>query len=197
MTRAVGVYEHVEVDILDFEILPGDAFLLCSDGLYDYLDDAEIASNLALSNIEDIPGRFIDLANSRGGKDNVTALAVQVRGDATRVAQLQFTVETLRGVKLFEGLTYQQLCKLMNISRVQACHKGEVLVREGEEAGDLFVVLDGRATLSRGGNHLATVNAGTLLGETDLVGTDTARLTITVETNGKLLRRSAAATCRS
>ncbi|MDC0671162.1 protein phosphatase 2C domain-containing protein [Nannocystis sp. ncelm1] len=188
MTRAVGVYEHVEVDILDFEILPGDAFLLCSDGLYDYLDDAEIASNLALSNIEDIPGRFIDLANSRGGKDNVTALAVQVRGDATRAAQLQFTVETLRGVKLFEGLTYQQLCKLMNISRVQACHKGEVLAREGEEPGDLFVVLDGRATLSRGGNHLATVDAGTLLGETDLVGTDTARITITVENNGKLLR---------
>ena len=131
MTRAVGVYEHVEVDILDFEILPGDAFLLCSDGLYDYLDDGEIASNLALSNIEDIPGRFIDLANSRGGKDNVTALAVQVRGDATRVAQLQFTVETLRRVQLFEGLTYQQLCKLMNISRVQSCQKGEVLTREG------------------------------------------------------------------
>jgi serine/threonine protein phosphatase PrpC len=91
MTRAVGVYEHVEVDILDFEILPGDAFLLCSDGLYDYLDDAEIASNLALSNIEEIPGRFIDLANSRGGKDNVTALVVQVSHDessATRAAQL-------------------------------------------------------------------------------------------------------------
>lgn len=188
MTRAVGVYEHVEVDILDFEILPGDAFLLCSDGLYDYLDDAEIASNLALSNIEEIPGRFIDLANSRGGKDNVTALAVQVRGDASRAAQLQFTVETLRGVKLFEGLTYQQLCKLMNISRVQNCHKGEVLAREGDEPGDLFVVLEGRATLSRGGNHFNTVSAGTLLGEADLVGTDTARTTITAESNGKLLR---------
>ncbi len=86
------------------------ARLLCSDGLYDKLDDAEIASNLALSNIEDIPGRFIDLANSRGGKDNVTALAVQVRGDATRAAQLQFTVETLRGVKLFEGPSPTSIC---------------------------------------------------------------------------------------
>ncbi|WP_256254008.1 Crp/Fnr family transcriptional regulator [Nannocystis exedens] len=76
----------------------------------------------------------------------------------------------------------------MNISRVQACHKGEVLAREGEEPSDLFVVLDGRATLSRGGNHLVTVNAGTLLGENDLVGTDTARMTLTVEANGKLLR---------
>lgn len=191
MTRAVGVYEHVEVDILDFEILPGDAFLLCSDGLYDYLDDTEIASNLALSNIEDIPGRFIDLANSRGGKDNVTALAVQVRGDATsasRAAQLQFTVETLRGVSLFDGLSYQHLCKLMNISRVQACHAGEVLTHEGGEPGDLFVVLEGRATLSRGGNHIVTLPAGQLLGDADLVSSDTARVTITTETQGKLLR---------
>lgn len=191
MTRAVGVYEHVEVDILDFEILPGDAFLLCSDGLYDYLDDAEIASNLALTNIEEIPGRFIDIANSRGGKDNVTALVVQVRGDADsskRAAQLQFTVDTLRAVPLMSGLSYQQLCKLMNISRVQTCRRGEVLTREGGEPGDLYIVLEGRATLSRGGTHLVTLEAGSLLGETDLVGTDTARITITAETTGKLLK---------
>lgn len=191
MTRAVGVHEHVEVDILDFEILPGDAFLLCSDGLYDYLDDAEIASNLALSNIEEIPGRFIDIANNRGGKDNITALVVQARGDAEsskRAAQLQFTVDTLRGVPLMSGLTYQQLCKLMNISRVQPCRLGEVLTREGGEPGDLFIVLEGRATLSRGGNHLATLDAGNLLGEIDLVGADTARVTVTAESNGKLLR---------
>lgn len=191
MTRAVGVYEHVEVDILDFEILPGDAFLLCSDGLYDYLDDAEIASNLALTDIEEIPGRFIDLANSRGGKDNVTALAVQVRGDetsASRAAQLAFTVETLRRLPLMAGLTYQQLCKLMNISRVQPSRPGEVITREGGDPGDLYVVLEGRIALSRGGTQLVTLTAGQLLGETDLVGTETARLTAVAETAGKLLR---------
>ena len=191
MTRAVGVHEHVEVDILDFEILPGDAFLLCSDGLYDYLDDAEIASNLALTNTEEIPGRFIDIANSRGGKDNITALVVQMRGDADsskRAAQLQFTVDTLRAVPLMAGLSYQQLCKLMNISRVQPCRLGEVLTREGAEPGDLYVVMEGRVTLSRGGTHLVTLGAGSLLGETDLVGADAARITITAESPGKLLR---------
>lgn len=191
MTRAVGVHEHVEVDILDFEVLPGDAFLLCSDGLYDYLDDAEIASNLALTDIEEIPGRFIDIANSRGGKDNVTALVVQVVGDAntsSRAAQLQFTVDTLKRIPLMEGLTYQQLCKLMNISRVQPCRRGEVLTQEGGEPGDLYVVLEGRASLSRSGVHLVTLQAGSLLGETDLVGAEQARLTIVAEAQGKLLR---------
>ena len=191
MTRAVGVYEHVEVDILDFEILPGDAFLLCSDGLYDYLDDAEITSNLALTNIEDIPGRFIDLANSRGGKDNVTALVVQVSHDessATRAAQLHFTVETLRRIPLMDQLSYQQLCKIMNIARMQPCRVGEVLCREGSAGGDLYAVLDGSITLSRGGTPMTTIVAGECFGETDLIAGELARATAIADKPGKLLK---------
>lgn len=191
MTRAVGVYEHVEVDILDFEILPGDAFLLCSDGLYDYLDDAEITSNLALTNIEDIPGRFIDLANSRGGKDNVTALVVQVSHDessATRAAQLHFTVETLRRIPLMDQLSYQQLCKIMNIARMQPCRTGEVLCREGSAGGDLYAVLDGSITLSRGGTPMSTIVAGECFGETDLIAGELARATAIADKPGKLLK---------
>ena len=191
MTRAVGVYEHVEVDILDFEILPGDAFLLCSDGLYDYLDDAEITSNLALTNIEDIPGRFIDLANSRGGKDNVTALVVQVSHDessATRAAQLHFTVETLRRIPLMDQLSYQQLCKIMNIARMQSCRVGEVLCREGSAGGDLYAVLDGSITLSRGGTPMSTILAGECFGETDLIAGELARATAIADKPGKLLK---------
>jgi len=191
MTRAVGVYEHVEVDILDFEILPGDAFLLCSDGLYDYLDDAEITSNLALNNIEDIPGRFIDLANSRGGKDNVTALVVQVSHDessATRAAQVNLTVETLRRIPLMDHLSYQQLCKIMNIARMQPCRVGEVLCREGSAGGDLYAVLDGSITLSRGGTPMTTIVAGECFGETDLIAGELARATAIADKPGKLLK---------
>ena len=191
MTRAVGVYEHVEVDILDFEILPGDAFLLCSDGLYDYLDDAEIASNLALSNIEEIPGRFIDLANSRGGKDNITALVVQVSHDessASRAAQLSFTVDALRRIPLMDQLSYQQLVKIMNIARMQPCRVGEVLCREGSSGGDLYAVLEGTVTLSRGGTPHATIHAGQCFGETDLIAGDIARATAIADKAGKLLK---------
>ena len=47
VTRAVGVYASVEVDTFDFDILPGDNFLLCSDGLYAYLDEATLTSMLS------------------------------------------------------------------------------------------------------------------------------------------------------
>ena len=191
MTRAVGVYEHVEVDILDFEILPGDAFLLCSDGLYDYLEDAEIASNLAMSNTEEIPGRFIDMANSRGGKDNVTALVVQVAPDAssaTRAAQLNFTVETLRRIPLMDQLSYQQLCKIMNIARMQPCRQGEIVCREGTAGADLYAVLDGSVTLTRSGTPITTIQAGSCFGETDLTLGELCRATATADKPGKLLK---------
>ena len=191
MTRAVGVYEHVEVDILDFEILPGDAFLLCSDGLYDYLEDAEIASNLALSNTEEIPGRFIDMANSRGGKDNVTALVVQVAPDessASRAAQLNFTVETLRQIPLTDQLSYQQLCKIMNIARMQPCRLGEIICREGTAGADLYAVLEGSVTLSRGGSPILTLQAGSSFGESDLTLGDLCRATAIADKPGKLLK---------
>ena len=42
VTRAVGVYASVEVDTFDFDILPGDRFLLSSDGLYAYVDEATL-----------------------------------------------------------------------------------------------------------------------------------------------------------
>ncbi len=77
ITRAVGSRDYVQVDTGFLEVRSGDAFLVCSDGLHGYLENDEIPSI-----IEDGPElatqRFIDLANERGGKDNITAVVVTV-----------------------------------------------------------------------------------------------------------------------
>ena len=78
MTRAVGVYESVEVDTLDFDVLKGDRFLLCSDGLAGYLDEAELARLFSDTAEDELAQKLIDLANERGGKDNITAVVVKV-----------------------------------------------------------------------------------------------------------------------
>ncbi|MCA9663286.1 MAG: protein phosphatase 2C domain-containing protein [Myxococcales bacterium] len=190
MTRAVGVHEHVEVDILDFEVLPGDSFLLCSDGLYEYLEGSDIAANLALSNIEEIPGRFIDLANSRGGKDNITALVVQLpHAPETpgRAAELNFTIETLRRLPLMRQLSYQQLCKIMTASRMRPFERREVLSREGTPGGELCAVLEGSIRLTREGRDYATIHAGQHFGEIDLIDTTHRTLTATALSDGRLL----------
>src|SRR5690606_13767574 len=78
VTRAVGVYPSVEVDTFDFDILPGDAYLLCSDGMYVYFDEAELSGLLAEGEVSDVPKRLIDMANKGGGHDNITNVVIRV-----------------------------------------------------------------------------------------------------------------------
>ena len=76
ITRAVGHKDHVEVDLAELMTKPGDRFLLCSDGLHGYLADGEIERVLAEGSDDDAPARFVQLANDRGGKDNVSVVLV-------------------------------------------------------------------------------------------------------------------------
>src|SRR5687767_8388226 len=73
VTRAVGVYESVEVETFDLDVLPGDNFLLCTDGMYAYLKDDELPALIAAENVNDVPKELIDKANAGGGHDNITA----------------------------------------------------------------------------------------------------------------------------
>jgi protein phosphatase len=78
ITRAVGHRDYVEVDTTRVQVVPGDRFLLCSDGLHGYLQEKEIAPLLALEPLSDSARQFIALANARGGRDNITAVIVAV-----------------------------------------------------------------------------------------------------------------------
>lgn len=75
LTRALGAERHVEVDVETLRLRPGDALMLCTDGLTNVLDDREIARTLTE---HADPQRAVDLlvthANQRGGSDNVTVV---------------------------------------------------------------------------------------------------------------------------
>ncbi len=77
ITRAIGSADHVEVDTGLFAIAKGDRFVLCSDGLHGYLEphDEEIFDSAPAHML---PRVLIDLANGRGGKDNITVICVEV-----------------------------------------------------------------------------------------------------------------------
>ena len=61
-----------------FRLRPGDRLLLCSDGLNDMVVDSEIARHLAVSDIHQAVNDLIDAANAAGGKDNITAVILEV-----------------------------------------------------------------------------------------------------------------------
>jgi protein phosphatase len=77
ITRAVGSREYVQADTGFLEVQPGDMFLVCSDGLHGYVKDDEIAG-IAELGPEIAVRRFVEMANSRGGRDNITAVVVQI-----------------------------------------------------------------------------------------------------------------------
>ncbi|MBN1483449.1 MAG: protein phosphatase 2C domain-containing protein [Chloroflexia bacterium] len=78
--RSLGDKPEVEVDVLSQALQPGDALLLCSDGLWEMLRDVEMEEHLAAGgHPQEICDRLIEAANGEGrGMDNITVIIVQV-----------------------------------------------------------------------------------------------------------------------
>ena len=77
ITRAVGLREFVEVDILAVPVQVGDRLLLCSDGLHAYLDATDALIDLFQLDLREAGPAAIRHANACGGEDNITALFVE------------------------------------------------------------------------------------------------------------------------
>ena len=80
ITRAVGHQDYVEVDTTTIPVKVGDRFMLCSDGLHGYTEDKELPELLTGDRAE-VAQRLIDVANQRGGKDNITVVVTDVESD--------------------------------------------------------------------------------------------------------------------
>ncbi|MBN1778219.1 MAG: serine/threonine-protein phosphatase [Clostridiales bacterium] len=74
ITRAIGTNPVVEVDLIQEKKKPGDVWLVCSDGLFNQLDDAEIEDIILNSKEEGAIERLLELTLERGAKDNVSIL---------------------------------------------------------------------------------------------------------------------------
>jgi protein phosphatase len=91
ITRSVGFEHNVQVDGAAIPVQPGDCFVICSDGLSNYLEGDELARVLQTRFYRDVPRLLVDLANDRGGDDNVTVVLVHVANDASRSARAAAT----------------------------------------------------------------------------------------------------------
>ena len=80
VTRALGVEPVVEVEVQEFDVLPDDIYLLCSDGLPDMVEDEDIHLTIRTFNASlDVVGQqLVNLANEHGGRDNISVMLGQV-----------------------------------------------------------------------------------------------------------------------
>jgi serine/threonine protein phosphatase PrpC len=174
VTRAVGAYESVEVDTLDFEVLPGDHFLLCSDGLHSYLKDGDVPEILAAEDVADAPKDLVALANAGGGHDNITAVVVRVEAgeskeQAARASDLANRVEVLKRMPLFKHLTYKEIMRLLNVTVVKDYKAGENIIKEATEGEELFIILSGKVRLHKAEAFITHLERGAHFGEMALV----------------------------
>ncbi len=78
ITRALGHSGSVEVDLFERQLCAGDTVLLSSDGMHGLLADTEIAEVAGIFPPEEAVQRLVDMANARGGPDNITVVIAQV-----------------------------------------------------------------------------------------------------------------------
>jgi len=191
VTRAVGVYESVEVDTLDFDILPGDQFLLCSDGLHHYLTtDETITKTLTSESIKTATEGFITLANDGGGHDNITSVVVRV-GQAEdadhRVQDVSLKLEVLKSIPLFKYLNYKELVRVMNITKVRDYEPGQEIITEGERADEMFLILAGKVRLHKDDAFITFLKRSDHFGEMALVDSSPRSASASAEETSRLL----------
>lgn len=78
LTKAIGKNDTIRPDLFTIRLQPGDKLLLCTDGVTDLVDHVEMTRLMSTSRAVDLPNRLTDLVNEREGRDNGTAIAVDV-----------------------------------------------------------------------------------------------------------------------
>ena len=78
LLQVLGLGRDLDVDRVLVQLQDGDMILLCSDGLYDLVDDPEVHREMAGDgDPAEVCRRLVDLANERGGKDNITVVVAR------------------------------------------------------------------------------------------------------------------------
>ena len=85
VTRALGVEEGVILELNEHLLEPEDIYLMCSDGLSDMMNDAQIADTLRQREaLSVMANHLIARANDNGGRDNIAVLLTQVAGNSEK-----------------------------------------------------------------------------------------------------------------
>ncbi len=77
ITRSVGFEQQIECDVVERSILPGDRFILCSDGLHGILSHERMTGICTRNETSDWAPILIQAANDEGGDDNITVLVIE------------------------------------------------------------------------------------------------------------------------
>lgn len=205
LTRSLGVQETVLVDTLLFDVHPNDTLVLCSDGLSGALENPEeLGMILEETHVQNLPQTLVDLANVRGGSDNVTCICIRsARAPADTLLEQDFdlSVENKVELKVLEScflcqdLRMDGLLRVLNLADVTAVAIGERPVIRGDASEGMLIVVRGRMLesgqhaereLKRGDHSQATALLG---GHASEVSLEALEPTWLIRVDGARFRR--------
>lgn len=89
LTRALGVEAEVPVEVRTFQVVSGDLYLMCSDGLTDMVDDACMTRVMVQEkNMVSLASALINLANAKGGRDNIGVILIHAKDAPDKAGKL-------------------------------------------------------------------------------------------------------------
>jgi len=161
LTNALGMGGDTRVVTFLLSLASGDRLVLCSDGVHEYLEEAEIGEVLAAAASPALAAqKLVDIALDRGGADNATAVVVKVvEAGETRVPpeRRQADERALASCPLFEYLTPLERLRALRIALPRDVDAGESVpaVALGEPVA--HVVLEGEARIAGIGRGVGTL----------------------------------------
>lgn len=185
ITRAVGMADRLQVDLFFVDLQAQDRFILCSDGLHGYLQGDELGNYLVQEDLNVAGDQLIELANRRGGKDNITLVMVAVEGRASKseATAIDQGIDVLKNNPLFDRMTYPEMLKILPLTTHNVFPPGSVLMREGDPGGAMYIIQDGKLDVYREGELIATLAAGDYVGEMSVF--DDEKISATVVASGE------------
>jgi len=173
VTRAIGVVRHVQADLLHLELKYGDSLLLASDGLYRHVEPHEIVAWLKAAHGPAVVDSLVSLANSRGGRDNITVmlLCAQSASDITAPLSDPKYLGALRRCELFATCTNRELERIATACRIREFPAKATIFKEGDPGGECFILEEGTVEILKGFRRLALLEVGDHFGAMSLIET--------------------------
>jgi len=191
----VGVMESVQVETLHLDILPGDIFLLCTDGLSEFVSDKEMGRLLLEKPVSLNPGKLVEVALANRTSDNVTAVVIEALADAAeetaqkeRTDEVLLKIESLQNMYLFRSLELQEIVRFVDKSVIVGLKRGEYLFKEGAEDESLYIILDGKLQVESGEMVIAELAQGNHVGEMAWLSGASRSAAVRAVANCRLLR---------
>jgi CRP-like cAMP-binding protein len=166
--------------------------MLCSDGMYAYVDEDELPKQLAEGDVKEVPHKLVETANNGGGHDNITAVVIRVGETSSaelvpHTSDISLKLEVLKGMQMFRYLSYKELVRVSNIADMLELKSDQVIFASGQPGDAMYVVLVGAVRLTKGDKLVAELGRGHHLGEMALVDRSVRSLTATASAGTRLV----------